>query len=66
MFGPEQVNVVWRTGPDEELYRLYQHADVVTHMRISILQWARRLSRMFDDENQKGILERCLEEEACW
>ena len=45
----------WRTGYNEELYRLYDETDLVTTVRITSLRWAGHIVRMQDNLPCKKI-----------
>jgi len=44
--GPICEEAVWRSGYNEELYRLYDEADLVTTVNITRLRWAGHVMRM--------------------
>jgi len=39
IYGPTCEEAVWRSRYNEELYRLYDEADLVTTIKISRLRW---------------------------
>jgi len=49
IYGPICEEAAWRSRYNEELYRLYDEADLVTTIKISRLRWARYVMRMQDN-----------------
>jgi hypothetical protein len=60
IFGPVNVNGIWRIWYNEELYRLYKDIDCVTYMHVKRLQWAGHVVRMFNIRLPKWVLEGSL------
>ena len=46
IYGPICEEAVWRSRYNEELYRLYDEADLVTTIKITRLRWAGHVMRM--------------------
>jgi len=55
IYGPICEEAVWRSRYNEELYRLYDEADLVTTIKISRLRWAGHVMRMQDNLPCKKI-----------
>ena len=55
IYGPICEEVVWISRYNEELYRLYDEADLVTTDKITRLRWAGHVTRMQDNLPCKKI-----------
>jgi hypothetical protein len=49
IYGPICEEATWRSRYNEELYRLYDEADLVTTVKIAWLRWAGHIVRMQDN-----------------
>jgi len=55
IYGPICEKAIWRSRYNEELYRLYDGADLVTTIQITRLRWAGHVMRMKDNLPCKKI-----------
>ena len=55
IYGPICEEAVWRSRYNEELYYLYDEADLVTTVKITRLRWAGHVMRMQDNLPCKRI-----------
>jgi hypothetical protein len=55
IYGPICEEAVWRSRSNEELYHLYDEADLVTTIKITRLRWAGHVMRMQDNFPRKKI-----------
>jgi len=55
IYGPVCEEAVWRSRYNEELYRFYDEADLVTTVKITRLRWAGHVMRMQDNLPCKKI-----------
>ena len=55
IYGPTCEEAVWRSRYNEELYSLYDEADLVTAIKITRLRWAGHVVRMQDNLPCKKI-----------
>ena len=55
VYGHICEEAVWRSRYNEELYRLYDKADLVTTIKITMLRWAGHVMRMQDNLPCKKI-----------
>ena len=55
IYGPICEKAIWRSKYNEELYRLYDEADLVTTIKITRLRWAGHVMRMQDNLPCKKI-----------
>jgi hypothetical protein len=49
IYGPIYEEATWRARYNEELYRLYDEADLVTTVKIARLRWVGHIVRMQDN-----------------
>jgi len=54
-YGPICEEEIWRSRYNEELYRLYDEADLVTTVKSTRLRWAGHVNRMQDNLPCKKI-----------
>jgi hypothetical protein len=55
IYGRICEGATWRSGYNEELYRLYDETDLVTTVRITRLTWAGHIVQMMDGETFRNM-----------
>jgi hypothetical protein len=43
IFGPVEVNAIWRKRYNHELYKLFNEPDIIGFIKVKRLEWARHM-----------------------